>query len=146
MPRFPKLSPDDTSATIQPPPIVPLYGTMQGVFYDTRHRSTTSGQDLASILRNPPSRPHPITARTDRGLDDLHVSPSVLCDGTSPASTVDESKLEILCRCNGQRLWVSGKGMKDHICQNTGVGEAREYLPAAGSTSREGFSEFEPGV
>ena len=125
--------------------MISLYGTMQGIFYDTRSQLTTSGHDLASILRAAPSAPHPSTARTERGLDDLHVSPSTLSNSSVSEAPVDESKIEVLCRCNGQRIWVPGKRMKGHVCQNTSTTERQIYMPNAEPAARQGLGGFEMG-
>ena len=104
---------------------------MQGVIYDPRYRSSTSGLDLVSLLPTPISAPHPTTIRPDVGLDDLHVSSSALLDNI-PKEPYDEATLEIFWRCNGQRRWVSAQGMKGQVCENTGSAEGSHYTPPSG--------------
>ena len=65
------------------------------------------------------------------------MSSTALLD-SAPKASHDEANLEILCRCNDQQRWISGKGMEGHICENTGSAQGSHYSPPSGWNSGQG--------
>lgn len=111
---------------MQPSTLVQLHGILHGTSYEHKANSVPP----IGLIGNARSGPHPITVRSEDNLDDLHVSTSALCASFGKLEEGQVTKNEILCRCNGLRMWVPAEGSEGHVCQNTMPFEPQDWQVA----------------
>ena len=103
------------------PTDVPLYGTLHGITYDAQRNTTSVGQTLASLVRKGANRPR---LTEEPKVEDLQIqSPEHIASLTAQQNQCQSVPVEVLCRCHGQGIWITGEDVEDHVCYNTGVGE-----------------------